>query len=272
VLIRAEAHKPLDGNYLVVPVAACRALGRSFGMTPAEAEIAALASGVCPARYERNLGTIGLAGQRKLLESRAAVVGLGGLGGLLAELLARVGVGRLILVDGDEFSENNLNRQLLCREEDIGRNKAEAAFERVRAVNMALDVDVAAVFLEDEGDAHSLLMGADIVLDGLDNNKTRKIVSDYCRKASIPFVHGAIGGMWAQAGVFLPEDRTPWEAEDVPDRGVEISTGNPPFTPAFTAALQAALAVEVLTGIADVKHGVLHWFDLGNMTMQRLEM
>ena len=83
---------------------------------------------------------MGIDGQARLLSSTAAVVGAGGLGGLIIELLARFGVGRLILIDGDTFTEDNLNRQLLCREGDLGRKKIERAVERVREVNSAVEV------------------------------------------------------------------------------------------------------------------------------------
>lgn len=236
------------------------------------AELFALDLGICPSRYERNMGTLGLAGQMRLLESRVAVVGLGGLGGLIAELLARVGVGRLTLIDGDCFSESNLNRQQLCAESDIGRSKAEAAGERVRALNASVETRLVSEYL-DESNVSACIGDAELVIDALDNNGTRRIVSRFCGDAGLPFVHGAIGGLWAQAGIFMPGDRTPWDAvQDMPDRGVELSAGNLPFTAAFAASVETALAVEALTGIVDVKSTVLHWFDLGDLSVQHISL
>ncbi|HPZ64755.1 MAG TPA: ThiF family adenylyltransferase, partial [Bacillota bacterium] len=80
-------------------------LARKTGRTRREIQLAALGAGVVPERYQRNLGTIGLEGQIALLNSRAAVIGAGGLGGLVVELLARMGVGYLVVVDGDRFAE-----------------------------------------------------------------------------------------------------------------------------------------------------------------------
>ena len=272
-LIERESHSPEGAGYKVVPFRTCRDIASGLGMTYREAEIAALRAGVCPSRYERSMGTIGLEGQIKLLESHVAVVGLGGLGGLITDLLARAGVGHMVLIDGDDFSENNLNRQILCTEADIGRGKAEVAFERTSAINDALDVEVIALFIESGEDAEYFLSSAELVIDALDNNKTRKIVSDYCKKKKIPFVHGAIGGMWAQTAVFGPDDKTPWDAiPNLPDKGVEQQTGNPPFTPAFCAAMQVALAIETITGIGDAKQGMLNWYDLGTGEVVRVRV
>ncbi len=167
-LIAREA-RPIEGrDYAVIPLRTCRDIASGLGMTYREAEIAALRMGVCPSRYERNMGTIGLAGQIKLLESHVAVVGLGGLGGLIADLLARAGVGHMVLID--------------CVESDIGRGKAEVAFERTSAVNDALDIEVIALYIESEEDAEAFLSSAELVVDALDNNTARKIVSACCTR------------------------------------------------------------------------------------------
>lgn len=269
-LLRKKA--VVSGDYWVVPFAWCREVAEVSGVSWREMEIFALDCGFCPSRYERSIGTLGLAGQKKLLESSAAVIGCGGLGGLIVELLARAGVGRLSLVDGDTFAESNLNRQLLCAESDIGRGKAEAALTRARAVNAALDVrSVNGCFGEDN--AEECLTGASLAIDALDNNQSRRILLQECRKRGIPFVHGAIGGFWAQVGVFFPGDRSPWDGmKNPPDKGVELSTGNPPFTPAFAASLQAALALKILSGAGEVTGGVLHWCDLSEMSMRGLAL
>ena len=151
----------------VVPFAACREAARRCGISAREAEAAALRAGLCPSRYERSVGTVGLEGQARLLESCAAVAGCGGLGGWIIEILARAGVGKLILADGDTFGENNLNRQLYAAEENLGEPKAEAAARRVRAVNSAVEVKALNFFLDEEN-CEAALEGADVVLDALD--------------------------------------------------------------------------------------------------------
>jgi len=82
-------------------------------------------------RYDRNFNTLSLEEQKKLGASKVVVLGLGGLGGSVCEMLARVGIGHLILIDGDVFDSSNLNRQLLCQEKLIGFPKAKAAEKRI---------------------------------------------------------------------------------------------------------------------------------------------
>jgi tRNA A37 threonylcarbamoyladenosine dehydratase len=76
----------------------------------------------------------------RIVEERYSVevAGLGGLGGTLALLLARVGVGRLLLADGDVFVPSNLNRQFLATGRSLGLNKARAAADDLQDINPAL--------------------------------------------------------------------------------------------------------------------------------------
>lgn len=254
----------------VVSLAACREAAREYGVTAREAELIALENGICPSRYERNIGTFGLEGQAALLRSRAAVAGCGGLGGWAAELLARAGVGELALFDGDSFDESNLNRQLLSTEENLGKPKAMAAAERVRAVNGAVSVFPRVERLTADN-ARELLAGSGVVVDALDNNSSRRQVFKACGELGIPFVHGAIGGFFGQVGVFYPGDRPFWNEEDAPDSGIEAETGNPPFTPAFVAALQAAEAVKILAGLEGQIRNILLWFDIKRYDMQNIK-
>lgn len=88
-----------------------------------------------PPRYQRNYKSLSVEDQAKLGNSTVAIVGCGGLGGSLAEEFAHLGVGKLILVDGDRIEESNLNRQLFATEHNLGQPKVEAARDRLQAVN-----------------------------------------------------------------------------------------------------------------------------------------
>ncbi|MFP4482915.1 MAG: HesA/MoeB/ThiF family protein [Thermovirgaceae bacterium] len=239
----------------------CRELAMRNGLPPREIEAWACRQGICPSRYERSTGTLGLEGQARLLSSTAAVVGCGGLGGLIVDLLARSGVGKLVLVDDDVFTDNNLNRQILSKEDVIGSRKVDVAAAHVDSVNGAVE----AIPFPDRLDgknARSLLSGCDIAVDGLDNNSSRVTLRRACIDLEIPMVHGAIGGFWGQATVLYPEDRAPWEATGGADRGVETSLGNPPFTPAFIASIEAAETIRCLAGVGTPLRELL-WCDLG---------
>jgi hypothetical protein len=131
---------PAGESYRCLSLEDTVSLAGRLGLTRRELEIAALEAGVIPDRYQRNLGTIGIAGQIKLLRARAGIVGAGGLGGFAVELLARCGVGRLTVIDSDSFDTTNLNRQLYALEGGLRLNKAAAAAHRVEGINGAVEV------------------------------------------------------------------------------------------------------------------------------------
>lgn len=257
----------------VVSLDVCKAIAEEKGIPLRDVELAALNAGIVPKRYERNIGTLGITGQIGLLRSRVAVVGCGGLGGWIAEVLGRVGVGELLIIDGDSFSENNLNRQLFCTEKSLGLPKVQVAAERLAVINSALTVVPMNVLLTEEN-ADRLLGSANLAIDALDNNSSRKVLFEACRRLRIPVVHGAIGGLSGEVGTVFPGDPTLFDAlkGDVPDRGIETVLGNPSFTPAVTAALQVAEAVKVITGVGTPLRASLLWIDLEEMEFQKLRL
>jgi hypothetical protein len=115
-------------------------IAHDMGLTLSDVYRAALGFGIYPRRYLRNRDSISLKDQLKLAESRVAVVGAGGLGGTVIQILGRVGLGRLAVVDCDVFDETNLNRQIFCTREWVGRPKALAVQEQMTDINPAVEV------------------------------------------------------------------------------------------------------------------------------------
>ena len=100
---------------------------------------------------ERTQLLIGDEGIQRLRRATVLVAGLGGVGGAAAESLARAGVGRLILLDHDEFVASNLNRQLLATGAVLGRGKAEVAAERLASIRDDIELEVCPEFLDVSG-------------------------------------------------------------------------------------------------------------------------
>jgi hypothetical protein len=125
---------------LVIDLQSVRYIASKTNTAYRDIEITCLEHGVVPARYLRNIGTIGIEGQIKLLRSTVAVCGVGGLGGTMIELLARQGIGHLIIIDKGRFVENNLNRQIIATEGDLRKSKVRAAAGRVKKINSAVRV------------------------------------------------------------------------------------------------------------------------------------
>ena len=154
-------------------------------------------------RYARHivLKEIGGDGQRRLLASTVAVIGTGGIGSPAILYLAAAGVGRLIVIDDDRVSLDNLQRQVLFATLDVGRPKHRAAAEAARRLNPDVKVEAVAERIG-RHNAASLLAGAEVVIDGSDNFATRLAVSDHSTAARIPLVSAAIGQFQVQIGTF----------------------------------------------------------------------
>ncbi len=206
-------------------------------------------------RYDRNFNTFSPEEQKKLGTSAVAIIGLGGLGGGVCEMLARVGIGRLILVDGDVFEAGNLNRQVLCEERLMGVPKAEAARDRVRAVNSGIEVIHRIEFL-DEKTLYETIKGSDVVMDCLDSIDTRFKLQDAAKKAGVPIVSGAIAGVTGQVTTIYPEDKgyalIYGEKSRKQGKGVETKTGNIAYCALFTAALQSSECVKIILNRGDI--------------------
>jgi molybdopterin/thiamine biosynthesis adenylyltransferase len=239
-----------------------------------EIELAALEAGIVPWRYLRNLGTVGLEGQAQLLRSTVAVVGQGGLGGYVTEALARMGVGRLVLIDGDVFEEHNFNRQVLSAEDRLGTEKVRAARQRVAEINGAVEVSGHAVMLSHEN-LSRLLEGADVVVDALDRLPIRLALQDGARALGIPMVHGSIAGSLGQVMTILPGDpglRSLYGEQELPEQGLEVQLGTPAATPMAVAAWEAQEVVKVLLGQGELLRHRLLVMDMESGTVEVLRL
>lgn len=223
-------------------------------------------------RYQRNKNLISPEEQTLLAGSCVAVIGLGGLGGHTAEQLARLGVGKLILIDLDCFDETNLNRQLFATEQNLGQRKVEGARQRLMAVNSALDY----VYFDEKltkENAAELLKGAQIVVDAVDNIETRLTLQAICKVLGLPLVYGAIGGWYGQVSFISPGDDTLNLIYPETDAvGIEKKLGNPAFTPAVVSSIQVAEVVKFLLGKGELLNKKLLLIDLLNQEYTVLDL
>ncbi len=154
-------------------------------------------------RYRRHilLKEIGGAGQQRLKAASVVMIGAGGLGAPAALYLAAAGVGRLRIIDPDTASLSNLQRQILYRNEDVGRAKVERAREALAALNPNVAIEPVATRL-DADNAQALLAGCDLVLDGCDDFPTRFAVNDAAHALGVTLVSGAVGRWDGQIATF----------------------------------------------------------------------
>lgn len=159
-------------------------------------------------RYHRQtlLPGIGTAGQARLAQARALLVGCGALGSTIAEQLVRAGVGSLRIADRDIVELTNLQRQVLFDESDAreGAPKAAAAARRLRAINSAVAIEPHIVDV-DADNVESLFEGIDVALDGTDNVATRYLLNDVSVKTGLPWIYGACVGTEGRVMTIRPK-------------------------------------------------------------------
>ncbi|MGM9789978.1 MAG: ThiF family adenylyltransferase [Candidatus Cryptobacteroides sp.] len=151
---------------------------------------------------ERTEMLVGEAGIDRLSSARVAVIGVGGVGGYAAEMIVRAGVGHILILDSDDVSVSNRNRQLLALSSTVGRPKCEVLKERLLDINPELDIVTVEKFIIAEGavpdegcEATSgtpveLLGGYefDYVVDAIDTLSPKLELIRYCLERKIPLV------------------------------------------------------------------------------------
>lgn len=257
----------------VIDLRSVRLISSKKRIPPREIEISCLEQNIIPIRYIRNIGTIGIKGQLKLLCSTVVVCGVGGLGGTAVELLARQGIGHLVIIDNDVFAENNLNRQIMAAEADLKKSKVQVTARRIKKINSAVTVTAVNKKI-DSKNVQKLIKDAGVVIDGLDNIITRRTVADACSKLNIPFVHGAIAGWCGEFMTIFPGDKGfnavcgPSVKENA--CGIEAQTGNPAATPAVIAAWEVQEAIKIITGIGSPIRNRLIFLDFADGTFDEI--
>lgn len=244
-------------------------IGRVCRCSLREVYTQALRLGFCPFRYIRNREILSLQEQLKLGESRVTVVGAGGIGGSVLSLLARVGVGHIVVVDSDVFDETNLNRQAFCNVDNLGKLKAEEARRQLERINPAVEVTVHATRL-DPTNGRDILAGSQVVVDALDNVESRLALDEVARGLDIPLVHGALAGFEGQIMTIFPGDRGLRQIYgDEPRKSdafarPEAVLGVPGITPSLIATFQAMEVLKILLNRGSVFRNRMAYMDLEN--------
>ncbi len=142
-------------------------------------------------RYIRQEILIGKKKQKLIEEAKISVIGLGALGSVVSELLVRAGVKNLILVDRDVIELNNLQRQSLYTEKDVGDLKAVTAERKLKEINSEVNIKAYAVDLDYE---NIDLIKSDLILDCTDNFETRFLINEYSVKKKISWIYASVIG------------------------------------------------------------------------------
>jgi molybdopterin/thiamine biosynthesis adenylyltransferase len=198
------------------------------------------------ARYARHivLAEIGGAGQQRLKAARVLVIGAGGLGSPVLSYLAAAGVGLLGVIDDDEVSLSNLQRQILHDTANVGMAKTESAARSLARLNPHTRVVTHETRLTADN-AVDVLTAYDMVVDGSDNFDTRYLLADTCEALKIPLVTAAVGRFDGSVTVLTPYEKN---AEGKLCPGYRDLFPEPP-PPGLVPSCAEAGVVGALTGV-----------------------
>lgn len=229
-------------------------------------------------RYARQmiLKEVGPLGQNQLRQAKVLLVGAGGLGSPAALYLAAAGVGTIGLVDEDEVSLSNLQRQVLYTTADVGRKKVVVAKERLEALNPHVHVDIHASALSHQN-AKELISAYDIVMDGTDNFKARYLINDVCVELGKPFVYGSVFQFEGQVSVFAYQGGPcfrclfpkPIASHEVPSC---TEAGVLGVVPGLVSLTQVNEIIKMILGRGDVLSGHMTIFDALNFSWDKMHM
>lgn len=219
-------------------------------------------------RYARHivLREVGGPGQKKLKNAKVLVVGAGGLGAPALQYLAAAGVGTIGVIDDDTVSQSNLQRQVIFRDEDIGRPKVQAAVDAMRAQNPFVALRPYNRRLTDEI-AAELIAEYDLVLDGCDNFETRYLVNRACVAAEVPLISAAITQWEGQISLYHPHQNAPCYACVFPQAPAPelapscAEAGVIGALPGVVGAMMAGEAIKWITGAGETLMGRMMIYD-----------
>ena len=145
--------------------------------------------------FERTHILIGDTGIERLQNSHVFLAGMGGVGSYTAEALARMGVGKLTLVDHDVVSGSNLNRQLVALKSTVGELKAEVMAARIRDIHPDCHLTLLTDFLTPETIPQILNTDYDVIIDAIDSMSSKSTLLETAWRMQLPvFASMGAGG------------------------------------------------------------------------------
>ncbi len=223
-------------------------------------------------RYDRQLRVLGEEGQEKLKKSTVAVAGAGGLGSIVSLYLTAAGVGTIVLIDKGELELSNLNRQVLYTSKDLGKPKVFVAAERLQSLNPEVRVvPVKSDIMS--SDALEWLKRSDVIVDCLDNWRSRLFLDKISWRNNIPLVHAGISEFYGQATTIVPKETGCLkcllgigpESEEAPPQVLGPTAG-------LLASIESIEAIKLITGIGEPLKNKLLVIDLKRMEFVMLNL
>ncbi len=214
------------------------------------------------ARYKRQIAIFGEGGQAKLKKAKVFIAGVGGLGSAIVTYLAVAGVGKLRLVDHDVVALDNLNRQILHWDSDIGREKLASAAEKLRRMSADIEVETVPETISQDN-AVDLVGDCALIVDAMDNFPARYALNRCALVKKIPFFHGAIYGFYGQATTVIP-GKTACLRCIFPEVPPSVAPPVVGVTAAIIGCIQATEVLKYILGMGRLlENRLLMWDGLG---------
>jgi adenylyltransferase/sulfurtransferase len=226
-------------------------------------------------RYNRQLiiPEIGEEGQKKIKQAKVFIAGIGGLGSISSYYLAAAGIGHLKIVDRDKVDLSNLNRQIIHWTEDIGELKSESGLRKLKRLNPNSAIEAIHAEISEENCA-DLIGDCSVVVDAMDNMKTRRILNASAVRKGIPYIYGGVHQLDGMASTFIP-GQTPCLECVFPSLGSQ-SDGPPPGilgpVPGLIACIQAIETIKLIAGLGGLLTGRLLFFSGYDMTFREFKI
>jgi len=216
-------------------------------------------------RYNRQIIIKGFGeeGQERLKKARVLIAGAGGLASPAAMYLVAAGVGMIRIVDHDRVELNNLNRQVLHGQGDIGKRKVDSAAEKLAKLNPGVVIEAIGEAIT-EASISRLVDGFDLIVDGMDNLPTRYLLNKVALEKGAPFFHGAVYGFEGRVMTIIPGETACLRCVY---RGVIPEERFPVIgvTPAVIGCIQATEVIKYIVGIGQLLTNKLLVYDGLNM-------
>jgi sulfur-carrier protein adenylyltransferase/sulfurtransferase len=217
-------------------------------------------------RYNRQmiLPEVGISGQQKLQNARILIIGAGGLSVAVLPYLVGAGIGEIGIIDDDTIDISNLQRQVIYKNNAVGKSKVLEAKAMAEALNPSIKINAIVQKLTSKN-AVALFDYYDIMVDATDNLPTKFLINDACCATNKPFVYGSVYKFEGQVSVFnyqngpsyrclFPEDTN--QVSNCNDAGVMgISVG-------IIGMFQANEVLKMVLGIGDLLNGKLLVYNL----------
>ena len=232
-------------------------------------------------RYQRQitLSGFGIEAQEKLTNAKVLVIGAGGLGCPILQYLVAVGVGELGIVDNDQVTLSNLNRQILFGQEDIGKDKAIIAAQKLAEQNNLVKINA---YQQNCDQAFALEQFSmyDIIVDATDNFATRYLINDACFLLTKPLVFGAVSQFEGQVAVFnvlkAGQSLNYRDLFPVAPKNSEVLScvegGVLGVLPGMIGMMQAMEVIKLITGIGEVLANELLTYNALTQAFYKMQM